>query len=92
MIRLNCFFKAHSESDYKEALRAAVALTEKSQNHEGCLAYDIFQSATRADVFMICETWENRDVLKAHSETPEFVENVAVINRCGEMKIESFDM
>ena len=31
MIRLNCFFQANAESEtaYKEALRAAVALTEK---------------------------------------------------------------
>ena len=40
---------------------------------------------------MICETWENQEVLKAHSETPEFAENVAIIQECGELKLESFN-
>ena len=41
MIRLNCFFQANPESEtaYKDALRAAVALTEKSRKHAGCIAY-----------------------------------------------------
>ena len=53
MLRLNCFFQANSAEDYKQALAAAVELTMKSQKHEGCIAYDVFQSATRSDVFMI---------------------------------------
>ena len=90
MIRLNCFFQANSAEDYKKALVAAIKLTEKSLKHEGNIAYDTFQSSTRSDVFMICETWENEEVLKTHSLTPEFVENVGIINACGKMKIESF--
>ena len=90
MIRLNCFFQANSAEDYKKALVAAIKLTEKSQKHEGNIAYDTFQSSTRSDVFMICETWENEEVLKKHSQTHEFVENVGIINACGKMKIESF--
>ena len=42
MIRLNCFFQATDGDQYKDALRAAVALTEKSRNHAGCIAYDVF--------------------------------------------------
>ena len=91
MIRLNCSFKANSAEDYKKALVAAVKLTEKSQKHEGNIAYDTFQSATRSDVFMICETWEHQDVLDKHSATPEFAENVAIIQECGELKLESFN-
>lgn len=56
MIRLNCFFQANDGEQYKTALQAAVALTEYSQKHEGCIAYDVFQSTTRNDVFLICET------------------------------------
>ena len=90
MIRLNCFFQANSAEDYKKVLVAAIKLTEKSLKHEGNIAYDTFQSSTRSDVFMICETWENEEVLKKHSLTPEFVENVGINNACGKMKIESF--
>ena len=76
MIRLNCFFQATDGDQYKEALRAAVALTEKSRNHAGCIAYDVFQSATRSDVFMFCETWKDDASLKAHAETPEGVQEI----------------
>ena len=54
MIRLNCFFQAVDAAKYKDALRAAVALTEKSRNHAGCIAYDVFQSATRSRPALTC--------------------------------------
>lgn len=91
MIRLNCFFQAADAAKYKDALRAAVALTEKSRNHAGCIAYDVFQSATRSDVFMFCETWKDDASLKAHAETPEFKKYVAEIEACGQMKLERFE-
>lgn len=88
MLRLNCFFKA-SEGRYDEALQAAIALVARSQSHEGCRAYDVFESATRPDVFMICETWQNQESLDRHMQTSEFVRYVGIINSCGEMKIET---
>jgi quinol monooxygenase YgiN len=90
MIRLNCFFQANDAAQFAEALAAAKSLTEKSLRHEGVVAYDVFTSATRPDVFMICETWKNQQVLDAHSATPEFVENVGILQRCGTLKLESF--
>ncbi len=92
MLRLNCFFQANSPEDYKTALEAAVELTLKSRNHEGVVAYDVFESATREDVFMICETWQNQEVLDKHAATPEFEKNVGIINGCGLLKLESFEM
>ena len=94
MIRLNCFFQATASEEtdfYKDALRTAVALTEKSRKHPGCIAYDTFQSATRSDVFMICETWANEEVLAAHSSSEPFLQLVPAIHACGEMKIEKFE-
>ena len=91
MLRLNCFFQA-KKGKYNEALDAAILLTAKSQKHEGVVAYDVFESATRKDVFMICETWQSEEVLAKHAATPEFVECVGIINRCGEMKIEKLQM
>lgn len=91
MIRLNCFFKANCGNCYAKALEAAKALTEKSLNHEGCIAYDVFSSATREDIFMICETWKDQECLDKHSATPEFAENVAIIQECGLLKLEQFE-
>lgn len=90
MIRLNCFFQANSPEEYKQALAAAIELTYKSLKHEGCVAYDVFQSATRCDLFMICETWKDQASLDAHSATTEFEKNVGIMNNCGKLKLESF--
>lgn len=92
MIRLNCFFKANSPEGFVKALAAAKTLTEKSHKHAGCKAYDVFASATRSDVFMICETWEDEDTLAKHAQTPEFAECVEIINQNGLMKIEKLNM
>ena len=74
-----------------KALEAAKALTAKSLGHEGCIAYDVFSSATREDVFMICETWKDQACLDKHSATPEFAEYVGIIQENGLLKIEPFE-
>ena len=56
MIRLNVFIRT-TESNREELLRTARELTAASVKDAGCIAYDIFESATRPDVLMICETW-----------------------------------
>lgn len=91
MIRLNCFFKA-AEGRLPEALAAARDLTAASLEQDGCVAYDVFESATRPGVLLICETWRDDAALAAHSASEPFVRDVAVINACGEMKIERFEM
>ena len=89
MIRLNCFFKAN-EGKYEEALEAGIALTAMSQQEEGNVAYDVFESATRGEIFMICETWANEEVLAAHMETEHFKTYVGKMQECGELKLEKF--
>ncbi len=90
MIRLNCFFQA-KKGHYNEALEAAILLTAASQKHGGCIAYDVFESATRKDVFMICETWADQASLDAHSKTDEFAQYVSCMEVCGELKLEKFE-
>ena len=90
MIRINCFFKAN-EGKYGEALEAAIALVAQSQTHDGCVAYDVFESATRADVFAIIETWTDQAALDAHMATPEFAEYVGIMQQCGELSVESME-
>ena len=75
----------------EKAVNAAQALTAKSLDHEGCIAYDTFRSATRPDVFMICETWKDQACLDKHSATPEFAEYVGIIQENGTLKIETFE-
>lgn len=87
MIRINCFFQAKA-GQYGRALQAAIALVAKSQKHEGCIAYDAFESATRPDVFSIIETWASQEALDKHSATPEFAEYVGIMQECGELSVE----
>ena len=91
MLRLNCFFQA-KEGRLDSALSAAKELTAASLKQDGCIAYDVFASATRPGVLLICETWRDEAALEAHAASEPFVKNVAIINDSGEMKIEKFDM
>ncbi len=90
MLRLNCFFKAN-EGQYSRALEAAITLVALSRKHEGNIAYDAFESATRPDVFSIIESWESQEALDKHSATPEFSQYVGIMQECGELKVEIFE-
>ena len=90
MIRLNCFFKAN-EGKYDEALQAAIALTAASLKDEGNIAYDTFESATRPDIFMICETWQDDASLKKHMAADPFKLYVGQLETLGSLKLEQFE-
>lgn len=92
MIRLNCFIKV-DESHKSQVLDAAKRLTEASIKQEGCIAYDIFESATRPDVLMFCETWRDQAALDAHATSDVFVKETKLIHDLADLKIErlSFD-
>lgn len=90
MLRLNCFIRVTDEKKYSVVLEAAQKLTAASLKQDGCVAYDIFRSATRTDVMMICETWRDQTALDAHSASPEFTEYVGIMRANAEMKLETF--
>lgn len=92
MIRLNCFVQV-SEDHKAEVLDAARRLTEASLRQEGCIAYDIFESATRGDVLMFCETWKDQQSLDAHATSEVFIRETKLIHDIAKLKIErlSFD-
>lgn len=89
MIRLNCFIKV-SEENRTAVLEAAKTLTAASLQQDGCIAYDIFESATRHNVMMICETWRDQAALDAHSNSQVFHDQVKIMHDLAEMKLESF--
>lgn len=89
MIRLNCFVEVSAENR-AAALVAAKSLTAVSLKQEGCIAYDTFESATRGDVFMICETWKDEKALVAHAASAEFKKYVGEMESLAKMKLEKF--
>ena len=90
MIRINCFISV-KEENREVVLEAAKRLTEASLKQDGCIAYDVFESATRPEVLLICETWKDKDSLDAHSASKVFHDEVSIIHGKAEMKLESFD-
>lgn len=89
MIRLNVFIRT-TESNRAELVRTAEELVAASLKDEGCVAYDLFESATRSDVLMICETWSDAKALAAHEAAPHFTTLVPRMGQLGEMKLEKF--
>lgn len=61
MIRLNVFIQV-SADNRAAVMEMAKELVACSLKDNGCIAYDIFESATREDVLMICETLERRGI------------------------------
>lgn len=89
MIRLNCFIQVE-DCKREEVLALAKELVAASLNDNGCIAYDIFESATRKDVMMICETWKDEASLDAHSNSSHFTTLVPKIESLAAMKLEKF--
>ncbi|WP_300725979.1 putative quinol monooxygenase [uncultured Bacteroides sp.] len=90
MIRLNVFIQVKDEN--REAVvSAAKELVAASLKDNGCVAYDLFESATRKDVLMICETWKDEASLDAHSASAHFTTLVPKIESLAAMKIEKFN-
>ena len=90
MIRLNVFIQVE-EKNHVAVVAAARELVAASLKDQGCIAYDLFQSITRPDVLMICETWKDAEALSAHEHTPHFMTLVPQIEELAEMKIEKFE-
>lgn len=72
-------------------MAAAKELVAASLKDQGCIAYDLFQSATRPDVLMICETWADAASLSAHEAASHFTTLVPRIQSLAAMKLEKFN-
>ncbi len=90
MIRLNVFITVSSENRAKY-LEIAKELVAASQKDAGCIAYDIFESSTRPEVLMICETWTDDEALAKHEAADHFTTLVPKLAEIGQMKIERFE-
>lgn len=89
MLRLNVFIQVSAENR-ASALETAKELVAYSLKDAGCVAYDVFESATRPDVLMICETWKDEASLTAHSNSAHFTTLVPKLESLGSMKLEKF--
>lgn len=90
MIRLNVFIQV-TEDNRAATLEAAKELVAQSLKDNGCISYDIYESSTRRDVLMICETWADAEALAAHEKAAHFVTLVPKIQSLSSMKLEKFE-
>ena len=90
MIRLNVFIQVSAENR-AAVLESAKELVAYSLKDNGCIAYDVFESATRSDVLMICETWKDAESLSAHEKADHIVALVPKIQGLAAMKLEKFE-
>ncbi|HIZ04257.1 MAG TPA: antibiotic biosynthesis monooxygenase [Candidatus Phocaeicola gallistercoris] len=90
MIRLNVFVQVAGDNR-AAVVAAAKELVAASLKDKGCVAYDVFESSTRPDVLMICETWQDDASLSVHQQAPHFTTLVPKIESMATMKIERFE-
>ena len=90
MIRLNVFISVEDVNSAK-VLGAAKELTAASLKEDGCVAYDVFESATRPNVLMICETWKDSETLTNHEKSASFIKNIAILKEFTTIKVEKFE-
>ena len=90
MIRLNVFISVENVNSAK-VLGAAKELTAASLKEDGCVAYDVFESATRPNVLMICETWKDSETLTNHEKSASFIKNIAILKEFTTIKVEKFE-
>ncbi|MDP4239422.1 MAG: putative quinol monooxygenase [Bacteroidota bacterium] len=90
MIRLNVFISVE-EVHRTSVLNAAKELTASSVKEDGCIAYDVFESATRPNVLLICETWKDSEALSSHEKGASFIKNMAILQEFTTIKLEKFN-
>lgn len=90
MIRLNVFIRVEDVNRAK-VLDAAKELTAASVKEAGCIAYDIFESATRPNVLMICETWKDSEAISNHDKEAAFIKNFPILKEFSTIKVEKFE-
>ncbi len=91
MIRINAFFQVN-EGAKEQFLSVCKVLVAESQKEAGCIAYDLFASETRGDVFIMCETWKDAEAIEFHNASAHFKAAVAQLGEICTLKVETFPM
>lgn len=82
---------AATEDGARKLREAAVELVAFSLRDKGCISYDLYRSETNDDRYMIVETWESREDLKAHQETDHFKRLVPELEKHSDLTMTEFE-
>ncbi len=91
MIRLNCSLLVEEANKAPKLVETATELVEYSLHDKGCIHYDLMHSLTNDDRYMIVETWESEEDLKAHMESEHFKRLVPRLQELATMTLEKFN-
>lgn len=59
------------KSEAVDGLRPALQqLAQATLDEQGCISYDLFESAAAPGTFVTVETWRSQDDLDAHMQSP----------------------
>ena len=61
--------KKENIQELKELL---ITMIEASRNEVGCELYNIYQMKNKPETFVVIETWENKEALKGHQNSPHY--------------------
>ena len=78
MAELNVVATISAKEGTAEGLGAALKkLAEASRGDTGCIAYEVYESASTPGTFVTVERWESQDDLDAHMKAPHVAEAFA---------------
>ncbi len=91
MIRINAFFQLN-EGATEQFLAVVNPLVEASNKEEGCIAYDLFASTSRPDVYLMCETWRDAEAVASHDASAHFQAAASQLGELCTLKVEKLEM
>ncbi len=91
MVRMNVSMIVETAENRKKLLERAIELVSFSLRDKGCVDYDLYKSQSNDDRYMIIETWETEEDLKAHMETEHFKRLVPELEKYSTLTLEKFD-
>lgn len=70
MTELHAVATIPAQAESADAIRSALTtLAEATRQEEGCLSYDLFESASTPGTFVTVERWTDQAALEAHLAT-----------------------
>ena len=88
--KVTVFARIKAKAGMEERLKQELlGLVEPTRAEEGCLNYDLHQSAADKTVFMFYENWSSRAALEQHSKSPHIT---AVRAKSAELLAEPTDL
>lgn len=91
MVRLNVSMIVETSENREKLVEKATELVEFSLRDKGCISYDLYKSTTNDDRYMIIETWESEEDLKAHMASDHFKRLVPELEKYSTLTLEKFD-